>query len=161
MFIVKAGDAVNFRLNIPRSKAFEYFSDPINYERLLDNVSDVHRTSKGQYTWSIRAQIPMVGAYSQDFLVREAEMSENLIEWIPASGESENLLRVTTELRKDDDNETEVKFGLIIELRRRTAMSLHMLAGLAGDKTIGEELGKEIASILEQFSKNVRDELNR
>jgi hypothetical protein len=93
--------------------------------------------------------------------VELAEDSEERIEWFPVSSESQNFLRYSAEFLEKAKNVTLVHFSQMVELRRRSARDLHMLAALAGESIISKEMSNKIAEMIKTFIKRAKDRLEK
>ena len=82
------------------------------------------------------------------FSKRLAEASDDRIEWSPLRTEAENFLRYSADFFEKAKNVTHVHFSQLVELRRRSARDLHLLAGLAGESLISSEMNKRIADMI-------------
>ncbi|MFV0387582.1 MAG: hypothetical protein ACK5NT_02410 [Pyrinomonadaceae bacterium] len=156
MFTIKAGHTKAFSINADVSTALAFFEDAENFDGILPNLKRVRKNSGGNFVWTIHAQVPVIGAFEQNFVVREDNYSDDSVEWIPAENEIENLLRCSAALESKTKGETNVNFSLYVELRRRSAMALNMLAGIAGERAISNGMTSELVTMLDKFAENVR-----
>ena len=159
MFTIHAkySDQVEIKTNL--EKVREFFSDIKNFVELMPSVESIHTDAKGIAHWTIRAEIPIVGAMMQKFNVQLEEDSEERIEWIPVAGESKNLLRYAADFVEKGTNSTLVRFTQAVEMRRDNARELHLLAGLAGESIISSEMSKKIAEMLKIFFSRAQEKL--
>ena len=140
-------------------KAHEFFSDIRNFIELMPNVESIHSGSDGTARWRIRAEIPFIGAMQQAFTVELAENSDERIEWIPKSGEKQNLLRYAADFLEKSTDSTVVQFSQNVELRRNSARELHLLAGLAGESIISKNMQTEVAAMIRNFVSRAKQRL--
>jgi hypothetical protein len=49
----------------------------------------------------------------------------------------------------------------MVELRRKSARELHMLAGLAGESVISSEMSKKITEMIKIFIQRAKDRLEK
>lgn len=159
MFTIRAAysDQVEVKTNLPRAAAF--FSDIKNFVELMPGVESIHTDGKNLTHWRIRAAIPVIGEMRQSFTVELSEKNEDRIEWSPANGEKENLLRYAVEFAEKGANLTVVRFSQTVEMRRGAARDLHLLAGLAGESIISGEMSKRVAEMIKTFVRRARERL--
>ncbi len=159
MFTIRAkySDQVEVKTNL--EKVREFFADIRNFVELMPSVESIHTDAKGIAHWTIRADIPIIGAIMQKFDVRLEENSEERIEWLPVAGETKNLLRYASEFVEKGKNLTVVQFTQTVEMRRDSARELHLLAGLAGESIISSEMTKRIAEMLKTFFRRAQEKL--
>lgn len=148
MFIIKAGYNDNFEIDTPLAKVREFFADVRNFVELMPNVESINLDGAGAARWTIRAEIPFIGAMTQSFSVELAENTAERIEWIPKSGETENFLRYAADFIEKSREKTIVRFSQTVELRRNKAKDFHFLAGLAGENRVSQGMQAEVASTL-------------
>lgn len=161
MFTVKAGysDTIEVRTGIEDVR--EFFSDITNFVNLMPGITAIHTDAKGVAHWKIQAEIPFVGAMMQKFSVELAEDSADRIEWFPSPGENQNLLRYSADFLEKAKGVTMVHFSQMVELRRRSARELHMLAGLAGETLISNEMTKRISEMIKVFISRAKEKLEQ
>ena len=49
----------------------------------------------------------------------------------------------------------------MVELRRKSARELHMLAGLAGESVISSEMSKKVTEMIKVFIQRAKDRLEK
>jgi hypothetical protein len=103
----------------------------------------------------------MVGQMVQKFAVVLTENSEDRIEWFPLSAETQNFLRYSADFLEKAKNVTTVRFSQMVEIRRRSARDLHMLAGLVGERIISNEMTKRITEMIRVFIDRAKEKLER
>lgn len=159
MFTIQAkySDTVEIKSNLEKVRAF--FADIRNFVELMPGVESIHTDAGGNAHWKIRAQIPLVGDMKQSFTVRLTEDDADRIEWSPAAGEESNLLRYAAEFLEKGANLTAVHFSQAVEMRRKSARNLHLLAGLAGESIINSEMTKRIAEMIKVFIGKAQEKL--
>lgn len=159
MFTVKAGysDHIEVRSNVERVR--EFFADVNNIAALMPGIASIHTDAKGVTHWKIEADIPVVGQMVQKFSVALAEDNEERIEWFPVPVETQNFLRYSAEFLEKARDVTLVHFSQMVELRRRSARDLHMLAGLAGETIISNEMTKKITEMIRVFINRAKEKL--
>jgi carbon monoxide dehydrogenase subunit G len=151
MFTIRAGysDKVEVKTNLERASKF--FSNIKNFVELMPGIESTH--------WRIRADIPFIGEMKQSFTVELSEKSDERIEWSPASGEKQNLLRYAVDFVEKGANLTLIQFSQTVEMRRNSARELHLLAGLAGESIISNEMSKRVAEMIKTFVQKARERL--
>lgn len=161
MFTVKAGysDNIELRSNIERVR--EFFADVNNFAALMPGIASIHTDAKGVAHWKIQAEIPVVGQMVQKFAVELAENTEERIEWFPVARETQNFLRFSADFLEKAKNQTIVHFSQMVELRRKSARDLHMLAGLAGETIISNEMTKKITEMIKVFIGRAKEKLEK
>ncbi len=95
----------------------------------------------------------------QKFAVELSEDSAERIEWFPVAVETQNFLRYSAEFLEKAKNVTLVHFSQMVELRRKSARDLHMLAGLAGESLISSEMSKRITEMIKTFINRAKERL--
>ena len=161
MFTVKAGFSDNVELNTSLERASEFFADIRNFVDLMPGITSIHTDAKGVAHWKIEADIPIVGTMMQKFAVELAENSEERIEWFPIPVETQNFLRYSAEFLEKAKNKTYVHFSQMVELRRKSARELHLLAGVVGESVISSEMSKKITEMIKVFIQRAKDRLEK
>lgn len=161
MFTVRAAYSDNIELESDIDRVREFFADLTNFADLMPGVASIHTDSKGVAHWKISAEIPVVGQMIQKFAVELAERSEERIEWFPIRAETQNFLRFSAEYYEKAKNLTQVHFSQVVELRRKSARDLHMLAGLAGETLISNEMSKKITEMIKVFIHRAKERLEK
>ncbi len=160
MFTIRAATGDKFEVAIPIQRVREFFTDTRNFVELMPNVESIHTAPDGSMRWTIRADIPIVGAMRQSFNVELSESSEECIEWRPKTGERENLLRYAADFLEKGEGSTLVQFSQNVELRRERAKDLHLLAGLAGEKRVSQGMQWEVAEMIKKFVQKAKEKLD-
>ena len=161
MFTIKAGYSDNIEVRSSIDKVREFFLDVTNFAELMPGVTQIHTDAKGIAHWRIQAEIPFVGQMLQKFAVELADDSEDRIEWSPIRVETENFLRYSAEFLEKAKNVTLVHFSQMVELRRKSARELHMLAGLAGESLISSEMSKKVTEMIKVFIQRAKEKLEK
>ncbi|HVF45972.1 MAG TPA: hypothetical protein VNA17_00250 [Pyrinomonadaceae bacterium] len=159
MFTVKAGYSSDIELRTSMAKAREFFLDITNFADLMPGVLQVHTDAKGVAHWKVQAEIPLVGQMLQKFSLELAEHSEDRIEWSPLRAETQNFLRYSADFLEKARDVTLVHFSQVVELRRRSARDFHLLAGLAGETLISNEMTKRITEMIKVFIEKAKERL--
>lgn len=161
MFTIKAGYSDDIELRTSAERVREFFIDLKNFVDLMPGIQSIHTDAKGVAHWKIEAEIPVVGPMMQKFAVELAENSEERVEWFPIALESQNFLRFSAEFLEKAKDVTLVHFTQMVELRRKSARELHMLAGLAGETIISNEMSKKIAEMIKIFINRAKEKLEK
>jgi len=159
MFTIRAQYSDKVEIKTSLQKVGEFFADIKNFVELMPGVESIHTDGKGLTHWKIRAQIPVIGEMKQSFTVELSEKNDDRIEWSPASGEKQNLLRYAVDFVEKAQNLTLVQFSQTVEMRRDSARDLHLLAGLAGESIISGEMSKRVAEMIKTFVQKARERL--
>lgn len=161
MFTVKAAFSDDFELGTSVEKAKEFFSDMTNFAKLMPGVSEINVDRDGVAHWRIETDVPMVGKIKQRFAVEQTEDSEDRIEWFPIKSETENLLRFSADFLQKAKDVTLVHFTQMVEIRRRSARDLHMLAGLVGETIISNEMTKKVSEMITIFIQRTKERFEK
>src|SRR6185369_13118558 len=161
MFTVKAGYSDNIELQTSIDRAREFFADIKNFVDLMPGIASIHKDSKGIAHWKIQAEIPVVGTMMQKFEVELTENSEERIEWFPVGQETQNFLRYSADFLEKAKNVTMVHFSQMVELRRKSARDLHMLAGVVGESLINKEMTEKITEMIKTFIARAKERLEK
>ena len=161
MFTIRAGftDKIEIKQNV--EKVREFFLDIKNFADLMPGIASIHTDAKGVAHWKIQAEIPHVGAISQRFDVVLTENSEERVEWYPLREETQNFLRYSADFLSKARDVTVIQFSQMVELRRKSARELHMLAGLAGESLISSELSKKVQEMISIFIQRAKERLEK
>lgn len=159
MFTIRANYHDTVEVKTSLEKVRQFFTDIRNFVEMMPSVEAIHTDANGIAHWKIRADVPMVGSFTQKFAVQLIENHEDRIEWLPALGETQNLLRYGAEFMEKAKDLTLVRFSQNIEMRRKTARDLHLLAGLAGESVISNEMTKSLAEMMKTFVRKAKAKL--
>ena len=159
MFTIKAGYSDNVEVKSSAERVREFFVDLKNFADLMPGISSIHTDAKGVAHWKIEADIPFVGIMMTKFATELSENTEERVEWFPAGPEQQNFLRFSVEFLEKARNVTLIHFSQMVELRRRSARELHMLAGLAGETIISNELTKRVRETIKIFIERAKERL--
>lgn len=159
MFTVKAGYSDEIVVQSSADRVREFFSDLSNFVDLMPGIAAIHTDAKGVAHWQIEADLPLVGSMIQKFAVELAENSEERVEWFPVSRETQNFLRFSADFFEKARNQTMVHFTQMVELRRKSGRELHMLAGLAGEGLISNEMTKKVTEMIKVFIQRAKERL--
>jgi carbon monoxide dehydrogenase subunit G len=161
MFTVKAGFSDDIEVKTNVEKVREFFLDIQNFAELMPGITSIHTDAKGVAHWKVEADIPFVGSMKQKFAVELAEDSEERVEWFPVAVETQNFLRFSADFLQKAKDVTQVHFSQMVELRRKSARELHMLAGLAGETLISNEMSKRITEMIKVFIQRAKEKLEQ
>lgn len=159
MFTIKAAFNDQFEVRSGIDVVREFFSDITNFADMMPGVAQIHTDAKGVAHWKIQAEIPVVGKMLQRFAVELAERTDDRVEWSPVKVESENFLRYSADFFEKAKNVTLVHFSQMVELRRRSARDLHLMAGIAGETLISNEMSKKITEMIRIFISRAKERL--
>ncbi|HMT09122.1 MAG TPA: SRPBCC family protein [Pyrinomonadaceae bacterium] len=161
MFTIRAGFSDQIELHAGIDAVREFFSDITNFGQLMPGVEQVHIDAKGIAHWKVQTDIPVVGKILQKFALEKAEDSEDRVEWSPLRNEAENLLRYSADFFEKAKNITLVQFSQVVEMRRKSARELHILAGMAGESLISNEMTKRVTEMINIFIGRAKERLER
>ena len=161
MFTIRAGYTDKVEIKTSLENVVRFFSDIRNFVEMMSGIESIHTDGSGVTHWKVRVDVPFIGSFKQKFAVQLAEKNEDRIEWIPAAGEQQNLLRYSAEFMPQSENSTVVQFSQHAELRRSAARELHPLAGLAGESVISGEMNKGIAQMVKSFVRKAKEKLEK
>lgn len=159
MFTIKASYSEQFEVSANAEKIRAFFADTRNFVELMPNVQSIKALENGTTSWTIRAEIPVLGAMTESFLVQMTENSPALIEYAPAPDETKNFLRYAADLEERTNGKTLVQISQSVEIRRKKAGELHFLAGFAGEKVISSEMQKRVSAMIKTFLERARTKL--
>lgn len=151
MFIIRASHTEGLAFSADVADVRDYFADISNFIDLMPNIESIRTDEDGVSDWEITAQVPFVGSFTESFAVVQTVNSASRIEWIPYDPEHQNLLSFVSVFEQLNEDSTDVQFTQTIELRRRSATSLHLFAGLAGEALISTEMEKHVAAMMREF----------
>ena len=160
MFQIKAAYDEQLEVAASVERAREFFSDWRNFVELMPGVESIRAEASGVMRWLIRADVPVIGAIRQAFSVRQTEDSPQRIEWSPATTAGGNLLRYAAAF-EERGARTVVRIMQRVELRRRRATELHLLAGLVGESRLSAEMQKGVATMMRAFLQRARAKLEK
>lgn len=159
MFKIHAATSDKFEVETPIETVRQFFSDIRNFVELMPNLEGIHQNPDGTMRWTIRAEIPIVGAMRQTFTVELAENTDERIEWIPKTGEQQNFLRYAADFIEKSADSTLVQFTQTVELRRKNAREFHLLAGLAGESRVSKGMQWEVTGMIKKFVSKAKEKL--
>jgi carbon monoxide dehydrogenase subunit G len=155
MFRVKSSFKTQIEIKAPVDKVREFFKELSNFTDLLGGVESIRRESGGVVRWTIATDTP-VGRVRLSLPVRETSPHADVIEWSPASGEDQNLLRYSLKF-DEQQRSTLVRVSQQVELRRRRAWDLHPGVGLMGEARLSAALQRRINEAIENFLARVKE----
>jgi carbon monoxide dehydrogenase subunit G len=161
MFTIRAKYTDTVEVMTSLDNVRKFFADIKNFVELMPEIEGIHTDSKGITHWKIRAEVPFVGVFLQNFAVELAENSEERIEWSPIPGETKNFLRYAADFMAKDSNLTLVNFTQMVELRRKSASELHLFAGVAGETFISSEMSKRISKMIKIFVQKAKERMEK
>lgn len=161
MFTIKAGYSNDIEIRSGIEQVREFFLDITNFAELMPGVVNIHTDARGVAHWKVQTEIPVVGRILQNFTLELAEDSADRVEWLPLRSEAQNFLRYSADFLEKAKNVTLVHFSQMVELRRKSARDLHMLAGLAGEAIISREITKRVTEMIRVFIEKAKTQLEK
>lgn len=161
MFIVKSRFEEQIEIGNTLENVRDFFSDPKNFVTLMSGVESIKAMSDTLNRWIIRVDFPVIGTIKQEFLVEKTADSDEFIEWMPAKTEKQNFLRFSADYLVKNANKTVVRLLQMVELRRERATQLHLLAAVAGEAIINQEMTKHISKMLNNFLQQAKSKLEK
>lgn len=161
MFTIKAGYSNDIEIRSGIEQVREFFLDITNFAELMPGVVNIHTDARGVAHWKVQTEIPVVGRILQNFTLELAEDSADRVEWLPLRSEAQNFLRYSADFLEKAKNVTLVHFSQMVELRRKSARDLHMLAGLAGEAIISKEMTKRVTEMIRVFIEKAKNQLEK
>lgn len=158
MFHVRAAFSEQVEWRTSAERAREFLNDLRNFVELMPNVERITAEAGGVARWLIRAEVPVIGSIRQAFAVFQSSDDPGRIEWSPADGERQNLLRYTAHIEGRGET-TRIRVEQRVELRREHARQLHVLAGLAGQSRLSDALQRGVADMMRTFLQRARARL--
>ena len=159
MFKVKAAYSEQFQVKTAAANVRQFFANTRNFVEMMPNVEGIRADGDNVIHWTIRADIPFLGAMSESFAVVQSENNENLIEYTPAPSETKNFLRYAADFVETEAGKTKVQISQTVELRRETSGDLHFLAGFAGEATISQQMQKNVEAMIKSFLEKAKTKL--
>ncbi len=160
MFQIKAGFSQEVEWRTSAERAREFLGDLRNFAELMPNVERITAEAGGVARWIIRAEVPVIGSIRQAFNVFNSADDPTRIEWSPATGERQNLLRYAAHF-EDRGETTRIRIEQRVELRREHARQLHTLAGLAGQSRLSDALQRGVADMMRTFLQRARARIEK
>lgn len=159
MFRIKAeySEQLELKTNIERARKF--FGELRNFTELMPGIESIKRDAGGIIRWTVRADVPLLGAMRAAFSVEQTDDRLERIEWSPAANEHQNYLRYAAVFEERGASSTLVRIVQRVELRRRHAKELHLLAGLVGEGRISAEMQKYVTKMVRTFLQRARARL--
>lgn len=161
MFRVRADfrDDVEIGAGVERVRAF--FGDLQNLARLMPGIEKIEEEVGGVIRWTVRAEITVAGAMRGQFALVQTDNSPLRVEWGPAPIENKNYLRYAASFEDRGSKATIARVAMRVELRRRHATELHLMAGLIGANRISAEMQRRLDAMMKTFLERVRRELEK
>lgn len=157
MFRVKSSLKTQLEIKAPLGEVRDFFRNLNNFTELLGGVECIRPESGGVVRWTIATDTP-VGRVRLSLPVRETSPHADVIEWTPALGEDQNLLRYSLKL-EERQGATLVQVSQQVELRRKRAWDLHPGVGLMGEARLSAALQRRINEAIEGFLTRVKEKL--
>ena len=157
MFRVRSSFKGEIEIKAPLRSVKSFFATLTNFTDMLGGVESIRREAGGVERWTISTDTP-VGHVRFTFPVHETSPHANTIEWSPAPGETQNLLRYSIKLN-EQNGATSVDVSHRVELRRKRAWDLHPGVGLMGEARLSNALQRRINAAIEEFLDRVKERL--
>lgn len=161
MFVIKSKYEDQIEIENTLENVRDFFSDPKNFVTLMNGVESIKSLSDTLNRWIIRVDFPIIGTIKQEFLVERTSDSDDFIEWSPAKTEKQNFLRFSADYLVKGANKTVVRLLQMVELRRDRATQLHLLAAVATESIINQEMSKHIGKMLNNFLQQAKSKLEK
>lgn len=159
MFRIKAEYSEQVELQTSIERARKFFGELANFTELMPGIESIRKEASGIIRWTVRADVPLLGAMRAVFAVERTDDTPQRIEWSPAAIEQQNYLRYAADFEPRGASSTLVKIVQRVEMRRRSATELHLLAGLAGEGRISAEMQKRVTEMVKTFLQRARAKL--
>ena len=160
MFIIKSNVSEKYEFQTSVENAWKFFADGNNYVELMPNLDSIQTDGRGISRWDISVNVPMIGNWKMSFAV-DFLTADDMIEWYPSNTEKQNFLRCVTQLVGKTDNLVQVRITHNLELRRPHAKDFHLLAGMAGESLISQEMQSEVTKMLKIFVQKAKERLEK
>ncbi len=160
MFRVRAEFREDLEIGASVGRVRALFADPQSFARLMPGVESVEQGGAGGVAaWTVRADIPLVGAARGKFELERRDESESRVEWGPAATEEKNLLRYAIAFDELGPSRTLARVALRVELRRAHARELHLAAALLGEGRLSAGVEARLRQMMKTFLARARAEL--
>lgn len=159
MFRVRADFREDLEVGASVERVRALFADPQSFARLMPGVESVEREGEAAAVWTLRADLPLVGAARGRFPLGRRDASPARVEWGPAADEEKNLLRYAIGFEELAPARTLVRCALRVELRRAHARDLHLAAALVGERRIEAGVQERVTEMMKTFLARARAEL--
>lgn len=159
MFRIKAEYSEQIVVRASLDRAREFFGEIRNFVELMPGIEGIRREANGVMRWMVRAEVPALGIMRAAFAVEQTEDGPGRIEWSPAPIENKNYLRYAAIFEPRGARTTLVRIAQHVELRRKHAKELHLLAGLMGEGRISAEMQKRVTEMIKTFLERSRARL--
>ena len=159
MFRIKAEYSEQLELRTSIERARKFFGELKNFTELMPGIESIKREASGIIRWTVRADVPLLGAMRAAFAVEQTDNTPERIEWSPAAIEKQNYLRYAAIFEERGASQTLVRIVQRVEMRRRNAKELHLLAGLIGENRISAEMQKRVTEMVRTFLQRARARL--
>jgi carbon monoxide dehydrogenase subunit G len=158
MFRIRAEFREDSEVGASVERVREFFGELENFARLMPGIESILEEGRTAL-WNVHVETPFLGAMRGHFRLTQIDDSRLRIEWEPAAGEKRNLLRYAIAFEERGPSQTLVRFALRVELRRRHAAQLHLMAGLIGESRISASMQKGVTEMLRTFLQRTRARL--
>lgn len=156
VFRIKAEYSEQVELKTSIERARKFFGELRNFAELMPGVESIRNEASGIIRWTVRADVPLLGAMRAAFAVEQTDDGPERIEWSPAKSETQNYLRYAADFEQRGASSTLVRIVQRVEMRRQHARDLHLLAGLVGEGRISAEMQKRVTEMVKTFLQRAR-----
>jgi uncharacterized membrane protein len=156
VFRIKAEYSEQVELKTSIERARKFFGELANFTELMPGIESIRKEASGIIRWTVRADVPLLGAMRAAFAVEQTDDTPERIEWSPAAIEQQNYLRYSAVFEKRSATSVLVRIVQRVEMRRHHARELHLLAGLAGEGRISAEMQKRVTEMVKTFLQRAR-----
>jgi hypothetical protein len=158
VFRIKAEYSEQVEVKTTLDRAREFFGEMRNFVDLMPGIEAITNEANGIKRWLVRAEVPVLGPMRAGFAVELTEDLPHRIEWSPAHSESKNYLRYAA-IFEECGGAVLVRIVQRVEMRRKHAKELHLMAGLIGENRISAEMEKRVGEMIRTFIQRARTKL--
>ena len=164
MFRVRAEFREDLEIGAGVERVRALLGDPQTFARLMPCIESIVEEKTGKAArWTVRAEVPLVGVMRGTFALRQTDDGARRVEWEPVPLEEKNLLRYAISFEEcgpeEEKERTLVRIALRLELRRRHATDLHLMASLIGESRLNIGTEARVAKMMKIFLARARAEL--
>jgi uncharacterized membrane protein len=134
----------------------QYIKDLQIYPKFFPNIVSVNRLSDIESEWLYRVEAPLATPYNLTFLLEDKGSGDTLL--LESKDKIKDYLYCRGVLNQVSENKTKITFQFKISMTREKASDIHFLAGVLGEKFLGEQMKDKLEGDLETFiSKATKD----
>lgn len=158
-FRVRAEFRADLEIAADLERVRGFFGDLGNFARLMPGIELIEPESEKTMCWHVCADVALIGKMRGAFRVVQIDDGPHRIEWGVAPTETQNLLRYAIGFEQPSESGTRVRVAQRVELRRRSASALHIMAGLIGEKRISAGVEERLSLMMNTFLTRARHSL--